>query len=66
MRHKSDAAEFFEQFLADYRADGVPSTVIIVRPDGGGETPREQLEACIDHKGLRRKSRRPTVPKSIE
>ena len=37
MRHKSDATELFEQFLADSRADGVPSTVVIVRFDGGDE-----------------------------
>ena len=37
MRHRSDAAEMLEQFLADTRADGVPSTVVIVRSDGGGE-----------------------------
>ena len=30
MRHKSDATELFEQFLADSRADGVPSTGVIV------------------------------------
>ena len=37
MRHKSDAAEFFEHFLADTRADGVPSQVMIGRSGGGGE-----------------------------
>ena len=37
MVHKWDAAEMFEQFLADTRADGVPSEVVIVRSDGGGE-----------------------------
>ena len=37
MRHKPDAAEMFEQFLADTRADGVPSKLVIVRTDGGGE-----------------------------
>ena len=37
MRHKSDAAEMFEQFLVDTSADGVPSNVVIVRSDGGGE-----------------------------
>ena len=37
MRHKSDAAEMFQQFLADTRADGVPSLVVAVRSDGGGE-----------------------------
>ena len=36
-RHKSDATELFEQFLADTRADGAPSKVVIVRSDGGGE-----------------------------
>ena len=36
MRHKSDAAETFKQFLADTRADGVPSQVMPVRSDGGG------------------------------
>ena len=37
MRHKSDAAELFKEFLADSRADDVPSKVVIVRSDGGGE-----------------------------
>ena len=37
MRHKLDAAEMFEQFLVYTRADGVPSKVVIVRTDGGGE-----------------------------
>ena len=37
MRHKSDAAETFKQFFSDTRADGVPSQVVTVRSDGGGE-----------------------------
>ena len=37
MRHKLDAAEMFEHFLADTRAGDVPSQVVIVRSDGGGE-----------------------------
>ena len=48
MRHKSDAAEVVEQFLADTRtdceqflgdthADDIPSKVVIVGSDGGGE-----------------------------
>ena len=37
MRHKSDAAETFNQFLSDTRADGVPSQVVTVRSEGGGE-----------------------------
>ena len=36
-RHKSDAAKTFKQFLSDTRADGVPSQVVPVRSDGGGE-----------------------------
>ena len=34
---KSDAAETFKQFLSDTRADGVPSQLVTVRSDGGGE-----------------------------
>ena len=37
MRHKSDAAETFKQFLSDTRADSVPSQAVTVRSDGGGE-----------------------------
>ena len=37
MHHKSDAAETFRQFLSDTRADGVPSQLVTVRSDGGGE-----------------------------
>ena len=65
-RHKSDAAELFEQFLADFRADGVPSTVVIVRSDGGGDSAGESLETRVDHEGSSRNSRRPTVPNSMQ
>ena len=37
MRHKSDAAETFKQFLSETRANGVPSQVVTVRSEGGGE-----------------------------
>ena len=37
LERKSDAAEYFRKFLADVRADGVPSTVESVRSDNGGE-----------------------------
>lgn len=30
IRHKSDAAEAFEQFLADTRSEGIPSAVVVV------------------------------------
>ena len=35
LRNKSDATDAFKQFLADVRADGVPSVVEVVRSDGG-------------------------------
>ena len=37
LRHKSDAASAFESFLAEVRADGIPSTVMTVRSDNGRE-----------------------------
>ena len=37
MRHKSDAAGTFKQLLSDTHADDVPSQVVTVRSDGGGE-----------------------------
>jgi hypothetical protein len=36
-RHKSDAASAFESFLAEVRADGIPSAVMAVRSDNGRE-----------------------------
>ena len=37
LKHKSDSGDAFRKFLADARADGVPSKVEIVRSDKGGE-----------------------------
>ena len=37
LERKSDAAESFRKFLADVRADGVPSRVETVRSDNGSE-----------------------------
>ena len=65
MHHKSDAAEIFQQFLTDTRADGVPSRVVIVRTDGGGEFRGGRLETCVDHEVSSRNSPRPTVPNSM-
>ena len=31
--HKSDAAEAFKQLMADLRVEGIPSEVVVVRPD---------------------------------
>ena len=39
MHHISDDAETFELFLADTRANGVPSLAVIVRSDGRGIFP---------------------------
>ena len=35
--HKSNAAEAFKQFLADLRVEGIPSEVVVVRSNNGGE-----------------------------
>ena len=35
--HRSDATEAFENILADLRVEGIPSEVIVVRPDNSGE-----------------------------
>ena len=37
LKHKSDSGDAFRKFLADARADGVPSKVDIERSDNGGE-----------------------------
>ena len=37
LKHKSDSGDTFRKFLADARADGVPSKVAIVRTDNGGK-----------------------------
>ncbi|CAM9165641.1 unnamed protein product, partial [Laminaria digitata] len=37
LKHKSDDADAFREFLADVRTNGVPSKVEIVRSDNGGE-----------------------------
>ena len=47
LKHKSDSGDAFRKFLADARADGVPSKVEIVRSDNGGEFFRGEFgEVC--------------------
>ena len=46
LHHKSDAADAFERFLVDVRADGMPSSVEIVRSDGGGEFEGRFADLC--------------------
>ncbi|CAN0507934.1 unnamed protein product, partial [Laminaria digitata] len=55
MRHKSDAAELFEQFLADVRADGVPSKVVVVPSDGGGEFRGGKFGDLCRSRGIKQK-----------
>ena len=43
----SDAAEGFRKFLADVRADGVPSKVDNVRSDNGGEFFGGRIGRCV-------------------
>ena len=35
--HESDVAEAFKHFLVDLRVEGIPSEVVVVRPDNGGK-----------------------------
>ena len=65
IRHKSNAAETFQQFLADTRAHGVPSQVVISRFDGGGELRVGSLGTNADRDASRRSSPRPTIPNSM-
>ncbi|CAB1100763.1 unnamed protein product [Ectocarpus sp. CCAP 1310/34] len=46
LKHKSDAAEAFEANLAENRADGAPSDVMVVRSDNGGEFFRKSSAGC--------------------
>ena len=47
LKHKSDSGDAFRKFLADARADGVPSNVGIVTSDNGGEFFGDEFgEAC--------------------
>ena len=41
--HKSDATEAFKQFLADLRVEDIPSEVVVVRSDNGGEFNQGEL-----------------------
>ena len=66
MRHKPDAAELFEQFLADSRADDALFKVVFVRSDEGGEFRGGKLGTCVDHEESSRNSLRPTVLNLIE
>ena len=65
MRHKSDAAEMFEQFLVETRAHGVPSKVVIVRSDGGGKFRGGKVEDLCGSRGIKQEFTTPAVPSSM-
>ena len=66
IRHKSDAAEMFKKFVADTRADGVPSQAVIVRSDGGGEFRGETFgDLCRSRCILQEFTMGSTVPNSL-
>ena len=47
--HKSDAAEAFKQFLADLRIEDIPSEVVVVRSDNGGEFNQGEFgQLCLE------------------
>ena len=35
--HESDAADTFAKFLSDLRLEGIPSEIVVIRSDDGGE-----------------------------
>ena len=48
LKNKSDSGNAFRKFLADARADGVPSKVEILRSDNGGEFSVVSLDTCAN------------------
>ena len=66
MPHTSDAAKLFERFLADSRAIGVPSTVVVVRPDGGGESRGGKFGDLCRSRGIKQEFRTADSSDSME
>ncbi|CAB1119814.1 unnamed protein product [Ectocarpus sp. CCAP 1310/34] len=62
LKHKSDAAAAFEQYLADYRAETVPCEVFVARTDGGGEFQGQFAEVCR-RSGIKQEFTPPNTPK---
>ena len=50
---KSDAASAFESFLAEVRADGIPSAVMAVKSDSGGEFFGERFGKLCRKRGIK-------------
>ena len=57
--------EAFTQFLSGTRADDVPSQVVTVRSDGGGEFCGGNLATYVDRDALSKNSPRPAVSNSM-
>ena len=55
MRHRSDATDLLEQFLANTRADRVYSKVVIVQSDGSGEFCGGALGDVCRSRGIKQK-----------
>ena len=49
LKRKSEAADAFEQYLADYRMEGSPCEVFVARTDGGGEFQGPFAAVCRRH-----------------
>lgn len=62
LKHKSDAADAFEKYLADYRVKGVPCEVYIARSDNAGESMGKFAEVCRKH-GIKQEYTPPHTPK---
>ena len=62
MRHKPGAAELFEQLLAESRSDGVASTGVVIRSDGGGEFRWGRLGDLCRSGGITQEFTRPDSP----
>ncbi|CAB1097371.1 unnamed protein product [Ectocarpus sp. CCAP 1310/34] len=56
LKHKSDAAEAFERYLAENRADGAPSDVMVVSSDNGGDFFEGEFAGCAGRTASNRSS----------
>ena len=61
--HKSDATEAFKQFLADLRAEGIPSEVVVVRSDNGGEFNQEGFGQLCRERNIKQEFTTANSPK---
>ena len=62
LKQKSDVTVAFQRWLANIRADGVPSTVECVRSDHGGEFTSKEFMAVCDQHSFRREFTTASTP----